>query len=198
MWCEVQIASKQCLICSLYVPPKHKEDLVKLCKKFNSVDDKKPLLIAGDFNARSQLWDPQLIPSGDPVWQMGDLLIDMIFYHNLLIHNNGIATFLQKEYSTLDVTLTRNMPFKIKWSADINSILQTDRYAIIDIIDICTNNMTTKSKSGTLRIRNLWRTELDKLMLDWSNSLPDYVTLKEIYTSFTSTILACAEKVIQR
>ena len=111
----------------------------------NSVDDKKTLLIAGDFYARNQLWDPQLIAMGDPVWQMGDLLIDMIFDHNLHIHNNGNPTFFLKEYvSSLDVTLTRNMPFKIKWSTDIDSILQTDHYAII--IHICTNNYDHKVK----------------------------------------------------
>ena len=33
MWCEVKIGSKQCLFCSVYIPPKHKKDLMKLCKK---------------------------------------------------------------------------------------------------------------------------------------------------------------------
>ena len=88
---------------------------MKLCKKLNSVDDKNLLLIASDFNARSQLWDPQLIPSGDPAWQMGHLLIDMIFDHNLSVYNNGTPTFFRKEYvSALDITLTRNMRFNIK------------------------------------------------------------------------------------
>ena len=178
----------------MYIPPKHKEDLTKLCKKLNSVDDKEPLLIAGDFNARSQLWDPQLIPSGDPAWQMGDLLIDMVVDHNLFIHNNGTPTFFLKEYvSALDVTFTRNMPFKIKWSTNINSILQTDHYAII--IDIRTDNYDHEVKKWHLKNTdwNLWRTELDKLKLEWSISLPDGVIPNEACTFFTSTILDCGE-----
>ena len=83
MWCEIQINNQQCLICSVYIPPKHKEDLKKLNTILESIDPKVPLLIGGDFNARNHLWDPQLNPSRDPAWQMGDLLFDIIFEQKL-------------------------------------------------------------------------------------------------------------------
>ena len=151
MWCETEIAGKQFLICSVYIPTKHTNDLHKLNEKLHSIEYKQPLLIGGDFNARNQLWDPQLNPSGDAAWKMGDLLLDIIFDHNLKIHNNGTPTFFRKEYvSALDITLSKNFSGEIKWLTDINSILQTDHYGII--IDIPEKIMSIELKSGTLVI----------------------------------------------
>ena len=70
MWCEIEIAERQFLICSVYIPPKHKNDLLKLNEKPHSINCKQPLLIGGNFNARNQLWDPQINLSGDAAWKM--------------------------------------------------------------------------------------------------------------------------------
>ena len=143
IWCAVRIGNKQCLICSVYIPPRNKEDLIKLHNKLNCLKSNQSLIIGSDFNARNELWDSQLLPSRDSAWQMGDNLIEMIFEHNLAIHNNDTPTFCRKDYvSALDVTLSRNLPFKINWSTDINSILKTDHYAVV--INIDDNTMDTR------------------------------------------------------
>ena len=199
MWCQVQISSKQCLICSVYIPPKHKKDLMKLCQKLNSVDDKKPLLIAGDFNARSQFWDPQLIPSGDPAWQMGDLLIHAISEHNLLIHNNGIQHSFRKNMSALLMSLSLEI-CPSKYNGQQTSIVFFKLIIMSSLLIYVLTIIDHKVKKWDFKNTdwNLWRTELDKLTLDWSIFLPDDVTPNEAYTSFTSTILDCAEKVIPK
>ena len=199
MWCETEIAGKQFLICSVYIPTKHTNDLHKLNEKLHSIEYKQPLLIGGDFNARNQLWDPQLNPSGDAAWKMGDLLLDIIFDHNLKIHNNGTPTFFRKEYvSALDITLSTNFSGEIKWLTDINSILQTDHYGII--IDIPEKNNVNRTEKWDLGNTdwNLWNTELKKFMEDWLISLPPNVTPYEACVSYTDTILECAEKTIPK
>ena len=138
IWCEVRIGNKQCLICSVYIPPRNKEDLIKLHNKLNCFKSNQPLIIGGDFNARNELWDSQLLPSRDSAWQMGDNLIEMIFEHNLMIHNNGTPTFYRKSYvSALDVTLSRNLPFKINWSTDINSIQWQHEVKLLSLAAFC-------------------------------------------------------------
>ena len=46
MWCKIEIAGKQFLICSVYIPPKHANDLYKLNEKLYLIN---PLRVA-DFS----------------------------------------------------------------------------------------------------------------------------------------------------
>ena len=52
IWCEVRIGNKQCLICSVYIPPRNKEDLIKLHNKLNCLKSNQPLIIGGDFKGQ--------------------------------------------------------------------------------------------------------------------------------------------------
>ena len=199
IWCEIQINNQQCLIFSVYIPPKNKENLKKLNTILESIDPKVPLLIGGDFNACKNLWDPQLNPSRDPAWQMGDLLLDIIFERNLRIYNNNTPTFFRKDYSSaLDITLLRNFHKNIKWSTDINTIVQTDHYGIIN--DILELNINSKTKKWDLRNTdwNLWNTELNKRMNDWMKSLPSDITPDDACEAYTNIILECAEENIPK
>ena len=199
IWCEVYIGNKQCLICSVYIPPRNKEDLIKLHNKLNCLKSNQPLIVGGDFNARNELWDFQLLPSRDSAWQMGDYLIEMIFEHNLMIHNNGTPTFYRKDYvSALDVTLSRNLPFKINWSTDINSILKTDHYAVI--INVDDNIMDTRKLKWDFKNTDWieWKNEIENTFKDWSKNLRVDITPDDACKSYTDNIINCANNVIPK
>ena len=75
------------LLCP-YIPPEKHEQMEKLCSKIDDIKGKtsKPLIIAGDLNAKSLEWN------NTKVNKAGELIENMITKHDMICVNDGQPT----------------------------------------------------------------------------------------------------------
>ncbi|UYV82322.1 hypothetical protein LAZ67_21001704 [Cordylochernes scorpioides] len=114
----------------------HVQFLDKLIKNFNT----NPLILAGDFNARSQMWFENIIN------QNGRRLQPIIDFHNMLIHNNRNKTC--RGLSIIDLTITNSHAHVlVNGRKTLNLSLITDHHAISFDISLETESLLQENNS---------------------------------------------------
>ena len=87
------------------IPPSDSEMLYKLDLELGNHNDI-PLLLLGDFNARHSIWDKNCKVHD----KNGNILEDIICWHNVHIQNDQNSTYVPKRgSSTIDLVLTRGV-----------------------------------------------------------------------------------------
>ena len=105
IWNTMYINKKLVLIGNIYVPPGDSEQLDYL-DQFLEQNQNGNIVILGDFNSRSTMWDKRVKKST----KMGKKLEDIINRHNLTVQTNLDYTYEHPQgKSTIDLTLTRGI-----------------------------------------------------------------------------------------
>ncbi len=106
VWCKVVIENKVVILGSVYIPPGKIDHIAKLDQILqNNVPDNTPVVVAGDVNAVSSMWDSKPnISQNSMSYQMGLEVEGLIATHGFHIHNTGHYTYIKKNDTTGVVT----------------------------------------------------------------------------------------------
>lgn len=197
VWLETRVNREVLLICSLYIPPGRDYLLKKLDRVLHGIGPLPNLLLLGDFNCRSMLWEhwhgsrPSSFSSKS--WSMGRKLMDITYEHGLAVLNNGRYTReVDGTISSPDLSLARGIwP---SWQVDHTHRLNSDHLPINIVIE------TPKSEPQTkwdLRNTNWesWKTETDSKFRNFSDTL-DQAPGSQACSKLTEGILNCAQETI--
>ncbi len=125
---QIQVAGKVITLGSVYIRPGHLDKIDILRNKIASI--KTPLIVMGDLNGHSKLWDNGYNSvKKDTARKMGLKIEHLIVQENLSLKNNGQYTFVHRKDRSkwaLDLTLTRNLSVDTRWHSDHFSSLCTD------------------------------------------------------------------------
>jgi ribonuclease HI/retron-type reverse transcriptase len=196
IWVEACIGKQRTLIASIYIPPGHKEDITALEGVIDKIPSSTAVVLTGDFNARSSLWD-----NGSRVgvaWTLGNQLEQLAVTHGFHILNDGTPTRIFGGFkSAPDVSLSRGVTCPVKWQVNHDIVVRSDHSPVI--LNYDEGRPATKSRwnlSGT--DWDSWKTQLDAKMESSLLSAHDDTTAEEACRTFTDDILQCANENISR
>ena len=95
--------------------------------------ENKRVIVAMDANARNSLWDNSEIKKNSTSRKMGSKLEEVIFKHNLYVHNTGEITYRSGETeSAIDVTLSKGIcdEFSSSWQV-LDDVLSSPHSGIL-------------------------------------------------------------------
>ncbi len=142
VWANVSINGKIHTIGSLYIRPGKFTHVQHLRNILIGMHPGQPLLLLGDFNARSLVWEHGTVTAGDDAaWRMGVLLEELCIEFNLKIHNTGRYTYvgcqsrnaahIYPHKSAIDLSLSRNIDAPIAWRVDDLTVINSDHLPIL-------------------------------------------------------------------
>ena len=178
MFSSIQIGSQVVLLGSIYIPPGFKWDIKALDRKLTEIGDQTPLLITGDFNARSPSWDNTAVRSRQDTvsWRMGDMVEELCNRHNLTIHNDGRHTYRKGSHvSALDLTLSRGISKPVRWKTDDISIISSDHLPVIIEIEETVSQIIVQKVDLKNTDWDQWRTKLDDKLKEWHSNLSQQI-----------------------
>ncbi len=150
VWARIQVAGKEAILGSVYIRPGQTNKVDILQNKITSIKD--PLIITGDLNGHSKLWDKDYSQGkSDPARKMGIKIEKMVVQESLRLHNTGQSTFMHRRDGSLwalDLTFSRNVTADSRWHSDQHSSLNTDHFPTILHIEECQRSFR-KSKWDT-------------------------------------------------
>ncbi len=200
-WTKVYINSKIVHLASVYIPPGKVEHIDKLSQVLDSVPDDAPVILTGDFNATSALWDrrPNL-PHNTKSYRVGLKVEELIAAHGLSIHNTGSYTYVKGNQRTgqvirtaIDLTLTRNVSGSIQWTTDELAPLKSDHLA-------CITNIAPPTHPAPIIRWDLnhidwtqWEMSLEEALQAWyDHCIDSQVNVNDMCTAFTEAVNKCA------
>ncbi len=140
VWSKIQVGKQTAVIGSVYIRPGDTAKFQILRDKLNEIDRSTPVIITGDFNGKSKLWQTDYKPprnKNDKPYQMGKLLEQIILDFSLDIHNTGTHTHISRcdgSSSAIDLFLTRGLTYGKRWSVDQLVVLKSDHMpTLLDI-----------------------------------------------------------------
>ena len=157
VWAQIAHKNRPLTIACAYISPKSNLfnafiDHIKAVLQI--LPPNSPILICGDINARSPLWENQLLHN-PPDKQTGAIkrgktIENLVNSHNLTILNNGDITWRSgKLSSSPDVTLMSGCePFKVEWTTDTRTAYAklSDHVPIIIKIDENQGSLNKQAK----------------------------------------------------
>ena len=138
--------NRHLLIGNTYIQPKDHKQLSHLGQQIDNINHPH-LLILGDFNSHSPLWDDRRTTAN----KMGRITEDMIARNSLYINNSGISTcHTHNGASAVDLTLSRGIN-NINWLTIDLVLIKTAHTGII--IDISFNTSNQPAPHRPLRFK---------------------------------------------
>ncbi len=139
VWSKVQVAGKVTLLGSVYIRPGQMDKVALLEDKIKGLPSSHQLIVMGDLNGHSQLWDNGYTQTRmDPARRIGIQIENLIIQENLLLHNTGHSTFIhRRDHSAwaLDLTLSKNLRAQTRWQSDPLSSLKSDHFPTMLHVD---------------------------------------------------------------
>ena len=136
-WGQFFHNGKVITIATVYVTPGDTDSLHKLFKNIETVirTVKGPIIITGDLNARSYLWEhwhQRHTRRHDIAWKHGKIVEDYVIELGLQIHNQGLPTRdFTSQLSAPDLTLSYGFDGEITCMIHEDTPLNTDHLPII-------------------------------------------------------------------
>ena len=174
VWSEMKTKGKVVLIGNIYIAAGNENQLHGLDNELKQHKDKS-ILLAGDFNSRSNTWDKNIRQSN----KMGKTLEDIINRYGLNIATDPLYTFKRRDNSgkiTIDLTLTRELKHVKVKIKEIETI-KTEHQAI---------EINTQGKDETIISNPKFKTEKAN-WVEWKESLKPHIedSLEEYPTEIT-------------
>ncbi len=205
-WSKIDVDNTAVLLASVYIPPGNIADLDVLDQTLHNIPADTPLILVGDFNSTSRMWDNRRdLPRGTS-FRMGIRLEEMIAEHNLQVHNTGHYTYCKANSvtgtvhkSAIDICITRGIRCTIRWTVDIVAALKSDHLACIAEFKP-TNPSPPRTKWDLKDVEwSVWEASLAESLQDWiQNSNYDENDIDSTCNSLTETIISCAERCIPK
>ncbi len=141
VWSKIQVGNQTVIIGSVYVRPGDTTKFQILRNKLDEIDVDTPVIITGDFNGKSGLWQTNYKAPrnrNDKPYQMGKLLEQIILDFSLDIQNTGTHTHVSRRDGTtsaIDLFLSRRITHPQRWTVDQMVILKSDHMPTLLDID---------------------------------------------------------------
>ena len=132
VWAEVQLGQKRTLIASIYIPPSKIQHLKILRNILRTLPANTSLLIMGDLNTRSNIWETWHTQNQEHSFAhtMGKYVVSMCTEIGLTVLNTGTQTReVNGTKSAPDITLGRNIP-PVSWHVNLKRRLNSDHLPI--------------------------------------------------------------------
>ena len=122
------------LLCP-YIPPERQDQIEKLCSVIAEKKSEKPIIIAGDLNAKSQEWN------NIKANKSGELIEQMLTKQNMICLNDGQPT-RRNSTSVIDLVLTSAQFQKCITSCDTltHDTIKSDHISILTVLDVCSED----------------------------------------------------------
>ncbi len=107
VWSRVAIDNRVIHVASVYIPPGKIQHIRRLRETLQTLPNDTPIVLGGDFNATSRLWDNrENIPRNSASFQLGQELEELIAEQGLKVHNTGHYTYTKHNSNTGVTTCT--------------------------------------------------------------------------------------------
>ncbi len=151
VWSKIQIGKQIVIIGSVYIRPGDIAKIQILQNTLKKIDRNTPVILTGDFNGKSRIWQTNYQPprdKNDKPYQMGLQLEQMILELSLEIQNSGTHTHISRRdgsTSALDLFLSREITYQKRWFVDQTVVLKSDHMpTVLDVVTEVDNQ--TKKK----------------------------------------------------
>ena len=204
-WAQAEVTGTMFFIATVYIPPNCTSHFHKLELNLTDVANRTqaPILLLGDFNARSYLWENWHTSQPtryDKAWKHGRIIESMMIRHGLQIHNTGGPTrMFNGQKSAIDLTLSlRAPPDFITWKVDHQNSLWTDHLPIL--VHLKGKDSTAPSVRARWNLKavdwDCWKHDLGDKLKIWQENIEDANTKNpdEVCESFTNIIQELADK----
>ncbi len=206
-WSRIEVDKTPVLLASVYIPPGNIADLDVLDQTLHNIPADTPLILAGDFNCTSRIWDNRKeLPRGMS-FRMGLRLEDILAEHNLTVHNTGHYTYCKRNSvtstvhkSAIDLCITRGIRCTIRWTVDTAAALRSDHLACI--AEFKPVNPSPPRTKWDLRDVDwaVWESNLVDALDNWRQSRREHNQhdIDSTCDALTETIISCAERCIPK
>ena len=199
-WAQLYIHNKIITVASVYIPPGDTEALTKLFTNLKKITNltKGPIIIAGDLNARSRIWEKWHIEydvNWGASWKHGKIVEENVLEFNLDILNDGSPTRdFNHQISSPDITLAYRLhDSHLKWRIQNDIPVNSDHLPIVFELPEGTDDNIRRVWDFDKTNWDAWSATIKNGFQDWPQ--PDLQTGEQLCDNFTEKFNNLAESI---